>query len=110
MQPYFFPYVGYFDVIRKTDQWVVFDVVKYQPKSWMNRNRILDVNAGHTYVTVPVHKGSSPLLSNIRVVDANRAAGKIRKQLQHDLPALEEGQPGAAWRGEGDGCAQRCFW
>jgi len=86
MQPYFFPYVGYFDVIRKTDRWVVFDVVKYRPKSWMNRNRILDVNAGHTYVTVPVHKASSQQLSEIRVVDADRAAGKILKQLQQYRP------------------------
>ncbi len=89
MQPYFFPYIGYFDVIAKTDKWVVFDVVKYQPKSWMNRNRILDPNKGEQYVTVPVDRGSSKQLAEIRIVDSGQAAEKIRRQLaiyQHAAP------------------------
>ena len=41
MQPYFFPYIGYFSLIANTDLWVVFDTPQYTRKSWMNRNRIL---------------------------------------------------------------------
>ncbi|WP_436644454.1 WbqC family protein [Microbaculum sp. FT89] len=81
MQPYFFPYVGYFDVIRKTDKWVVFDVVKYQSKHWMNRNRILEPNKGEQYVTVPVDKRSSRELSDIAVKDPRQAGEKILRQL-----------------------------
>ena len=33
MQPYFFPYLGYFELIERTDRWVVFDVVQYNTKS-----------------------------------------------------------------------------
>jgi hypothetical protein len=38
MQPYFFPYIGYWQLINYTDEWVFFDVVQYNKKSWMNRN------------------------------------------------------------------------
>ena len=81
MQPYFFPYVGYFDLIRKTDKWIVFDVVKYQSRHWMNRNRILDPNKGEQYITVPVDKASSRQLSDILVKDIVQARDKILRQL-----------------------------
>ncbi|MCW2308636.1 WbqC family protein [Rhodobium gokarnense] len=81
MQPYFFPYLGYFDVIRKTDRWIVFDVVKYQAKHWMNRNRILEPNKGEQYITVPVDKHSSRMLSDITVKDMPQAREKILRQL-----------------------------
>ncbi|MBB4304259.1 hypothetical protein GGD81_003317 [Rhodobium orientis] len=81
MQPYFFPYIGYFDVIGKTDQWIVFDVVKYQPKHWMNRNRILEPNKGEQYITVPVDKASGSLLTEVRTKDADAARDKILRQL-----------------------------
>ena len=40
MQPYFFPYIGYFQLIANTDQFIFFDIVQYNKRSWMNRNRI----------------------------------------------------------------------
>lgn len=92
MQPYFFPYVGYFDVIRKTDQWIVFDVVDYKPKSWMNRNRILEPNKGEQYVTVPVDRRSSRRLADVTTVDVGRARDKILRQLgvyRHIAPHYE---------------------
>ena len=41
MQPYFFPYIGYFDLINRTDRWIVFDTAQYIRHGWINRNRIL---------------------------------------------------------------------
>ena len=55
MQPYFFPYLGYFELIARTDRWVVLDTVQYNRKSWMNRNRILHPNNGWQYINAPVH-------------------------------------------------------
>ena len=81
MQPYFFPYPGYFDLILKSDRWVVFDIVKFQKKSWMSRNRILDVNKGETYIGVPVRKGEPDLILNAEVIDPRLAAEKMRRQL-----------------------------
>ncbi|MDP1734001.1 MAG: WbqC family protein [Sulfuritalea sp.] len=41
MQPYFFPYIGYFQLIQAVDQFVVYDNIKYTKKGWINRNRLL---------------------------------------------------------------------
>ena len=41
MQPYFFPYVGYFQLINSVDLFIVYDNIKYTKKGWINRNRML---------------------------------------------------------------------
>lgn len=84
MQPYFFPYVGYYDLINRTDRWVVFDVVKYTPKSWMNRNRILHPSDGWQYITVPVDKHQEDgAIKDVLLVDKAAARSKVLGQLEH---------------------------
>ena len=84
MQPYFFPYIGYFDLINRTDRWVVFDVVKYTRKSWMNRNRILKEGGGWQYITVPVDtKHEDGNICDVTVIDKDAAKQRILSQLQH---------------------------
>ena len=67
MQLYFFPYIIYFQLIANTDRFIFFfDIVQYNKKSWMNRNRVLHANKldDFLYISVPVikhNKGSSPL-------------------------------------------------
>ena len=58
MQPYFLPYVGYWNLLAAADEFVFFDIVQYNKKSWMNRNRILDYNQHEhfQYLSVPVKK------------------------------------------------------
>lgn len=41
MQPYFFPYIGYFQLIAAADLFVVYDNIKYTKRGWINRNRLL---------------------------------------------------------------------
>jgi hypothetical protein len=41
MQPYFLPYIGYFQLIAAVDLFVVYDNIKYTKKGWINRNRLL---------------------------------------------------------------------
>ena len=84
MQPYFFPYLGYYDLINRTDRWIVFDVVKYAPKSWMNRNRILHPNDGWQYISVPVDKHAGEgAIKDVRILDVGVAHNKIRGQIEH---------------------------
>lgn len=84
MQPYFFPYVGHFELIRLTRSWIVFDVVKYQPKSWMNRNRILHPKAGWQYISVPVEKpDDGEMIQHVRLVDPAAALRRILGQIDH---------------------------
>lgn len=55
MQPYFFPYLGYYSLIKHTDKWVVFDNVQYIRRGWINRNRIIHPTKPESiYITVPV--------------------------------------------------------
>lgn len=84
MQPYFFPYLGYYALIARTDRWVVFDVVQYNAKSWMNRNRILHPKTGWEYVGVPVlHAPKGTPISEIRVQNRDAALGRLLGQLEH---------------------------
>ena len=42
MQPYFFPYIGYWQLLNAVDKYVILDDVNFIKKGWINRNRILD--------------------------------------------------------------------
>jgi hypothetical protein len=41
MQPYFFPYIGYWQLINAVDEYIIFDDVNYIKRGWINRNSIL---------------------------------------------------------------------
>lgn len=60
MQPYFLPYIGYFQLINMVDKFVVYDNIKYTKKGWINRNRIL-VNGKDEYITLPLKNASDYL-------------------------------------------------
>lgn len=55
MQPYFFPYIGYFMLIKHSDAFVLLDDVQYIKDGWIKRNRVLKPSRDDwQYVTVPV--------------------------------------------------------
>jgi hypothetical protein len=60
MQPYFFPYIGYFQLIAAVDLFVVYDDIKYTKKGWINRNRLLQNGKAVTF-SLPL-KGDSDAL------------------------------------------------
>ena len=60
MQPYFFPYIGYFQLMNAVDEFVVYDNIEFTKKGWINRNRIL-VNGTDSYITIPLRKDSDYL-------------------------------------------------
>lgn len=55
MQPYFFPYIGYFRLIQSVEAFTFLDDVNFIKQGWINRNRLL-VNGQPAYFTVPVDK------------------------------------------------------
>lgn len=57
MQPYFFPYIGYFQLISEADSFVLFDDVNFIKRGWVNRNRIL-VNSQESFLTIPCKSAS----------------------------------------------------
>lgn len=58
MQPYFFPYIGYWQLIHAADRFVIYDDVAYIKGGWVNRNRLL-INGEPVFVTAPLQQPSS---------------------------------------------------
>lgn len=70
MQPYFLPYIGYFQLINMVDIFVIYDNIKYTKKGWINRNRIL-VNGKYDFITLPLKNASDYLdVNQRRLVDS----------------------------------------
>lgn len=60
MQPYFLPYIGYFQLIQAVDVFVIYDNIKYTKKGWINRNRYLASGREKPF-SLPLRKGSDYL-------------------------------------------------
>ena len=58
MQPYLFPYIGYFQLINSVDKFVIYDDVNFIKQGWINKNRIL-LNCNEYAFTVPLSNASS---------------------------------------------------
>ncbi|MBA3706424.1 MAG: WbqC family protein [Bacteroidetes bacterium] len=70
MQPYFFPYIGYFQLINSVDKFVVYDDIEYTKKGWINRNRFL-MNGCDFLFSIPLKKDSDLLNVNKRFLADN---------------------------------------
>ena len=58
MQPYFFPYIGYWQLMEKVDQWIIFDDIQFINKGWINRKLILhpNIEKDWQYITLTLDK------------------------------------------------------
>jgi hypothetical protein len=85
MQPYFFPYLGYFSLIKHVDLFILFDTVQYIRHGWIERNRILKPDAGWQYIQVPIIKpeGRDSLIKDVLIKNEGDWKRKILAQLQH---------------------------
>ncbi len=63
MQPYFFPYLGYFQLLNMVDRYVVYDNAKFANNKWGFRNQIL-INGAPSYVRIKTKKASQNKLFN----------------------------------------------
>jgi hypothetical protein len=79
MQPYFFPYIGYFQLIQAADKFLLYDDVNYIKQGWINRNRIL-VNGQSQFLTLRLSGASSYKKINEIEIDINKK--KILKTVQ----------------------------
>jgi len=84
MQPYFFPYMGYWSLLKHTDQFILFDTVQFIRHGWIERNRILKPDQGWQYIQVPLQKFSrDTLIQDVRINNNVDWQNKIIAQLQH---------------------------
>lgn len=83
MQPYLFPYVGYFQLVAAVEKFVFYDDVNYIKNGWINRNRILLGDTVH-YITVPL-AGASPSrkINEVEVQPRDQWLRKMLEALRH---------------------------
>jgi len=82
MQPYLFPYLGYFQLITAVDKFVILDDVNFINKGWINRNRIL-INGKASMFTVPLEQASqNKLIKDIQVAKDKKWTNKFLKSIE----------------------------
>lgn len=79
MQPYFLPYIGYFQLMNVVDTFVFYDDVTYIKQGWINRNRILMNNEDFLF-TLELKGASS--FKEINTVEVGRNRAKLMKTFE----------------------------
>ena len=81
MQPYFFPYIGYFQLIGAVDLFIVYDNIKYTKKGWINRNRMLQ-SGKDVMFSLPLRNDSDSLDVRDRALASDFSRDKFLNQLR----------------------------
>ncbi|MBN9547260.1 MAG: WbqC family protein [Alphaproteobacteria bacterium] len=81
MQPYFLPYIGYYQLIAAVDVFVVYDNIKYTKKGWINRNRML-LNGTDATFSLPLKKDSDYLDVIQREISPDFDRAKLLNQFE----------------------------
>jgi len=81
MQPYFWPYLGYFQLIRAVDLFIVYDNIEYTKAGWINRNRLCRNGAPHMF-SLPLKKASDFLDVRERELAADFRPEKLLNQFK----------------------------
>ncbi|MCG8701965.1 MAG: WbqC family protein [Bacteroidales bacterium] len=89
MQPYIFPYIGYFQLLIASDIFVLYNDVNWINRGWINRNRILINNQPHT-ITIPCKKTSQNKLINEIEINID---DKVAKKLLHTIDSAYKKAP-----------------
>src|SRR5215211_7424377 len=83
MQPYIFPYVGYFQLIDAVEKFIFYDDVNFIKKGWINRNRIL-LHGKDYVITIPLKEVSqNKLICEVEVDWANKELQKVKQSIEH---------------------------
>ncbi|HPH92274.1 MAG TPA: WbqC family protein [Ferruginibacter sp.] len=90
MQPYLFPYIGYFQLMNAVDEFIVYDNIEFTKKGWINRNRIL-VNGLAAYISFPLKKDSDYLQVKDRYLADNWP--EERKKLRNKIAEVYRKAP-----------------
>ncbi|MEM7068941.1 MAG: WbqC family protein [Pseudomonadota bacterium] len=80
LQSNYIPWKGYFDLIARVDEFIIYDEVQYTKNDWRNRNKIKTPN-GVQWLTIPVTQGLDQRIMDVQVTD-NRWRTKHWKSLE----------------------------
>ncbi len=82
MQPYFVPYIGYFQLIHAVDVFILYNDVNFINRGWINRNRIL-INGAPHYIALQLSQASqNKLINEISIIQDKKNREKIYRTIQ----------------------------
>ncbi len=82
MQPYFFPYIGYFQLIAAVDKFIIYDDVNFINRGWINRNNIL-VNGTAQLIQVPlVGASQNKLINEVELIKEMKWKAKLLRTIE----------------------------
>ena len=84
MQPYLFPYLGYFQLINLADTFVFHNDIQFIKGGYINRNQILDRKSGSTGFTLPLKKASAYDAINTRILCDQNDKKKLLRQIENN--------------------------
>jgi len=73
MQSNYIPWKGYFDLINRVDDFVIYDEVQFTKNSWRNRNKII-ASSNLVWLTVPVVHDFGQRISDVKIVNSSWGA------------------------------------
>lgn len=106
MQPYFLPYIGYFQLVHGVDRFIVYDNIQYTKAGWINRNRLLRDGADAMF-TLPLRKGADHLDVVEREISPSFRPDKLLNQFREAYRRAPQAAPTLALMEDLVGCPER---
>lgn len=82
MQPYFMPYIGYWQLMNAVDKYIIYDDVNYKKGSWVNRNRILNNDNAEGWIYLNLNLDHASPNKKFNEINVLRNEHFIKKQLR----------------------------
>ena len=84
MQPTFFPWLGYFSLVKYSDTFIFLDDVQFEKRSWQQRNRVNSKN-GELFISLPVFSKRlfEQKIAEVEVVNFQSVYNKLLRTLRH---------------------------
>ncbi len=104
MQPYLFPYLGYFQLLTHVDRFVVYDDVQFMKGGWINRNSLLNQGKAQRF-SLPL-EGASP---NRTIAEVQVSSGQLARWRKRFLKTLAQAYAKAPHRDAVIGIVDACL-
>ena len=83
MQPYLYPYIGYFQLVHAVDEFVIFDDVQYIKRGWVNRNRLLKGGAPFEFTAAVIGASQTRTFNEVTFAPMGNLAKTIASLYGH---------------------------
>jgi hypothetical protein len=85
MQPYFLPYIGYWQLINAVDRFIILDDVQYITKGWINRNKII-INGKEQWITIPLkNKSRNKMINQLDICEKELWTPKLKRTIKYNF-------------------------